>query len=246
MDDPLRRVAKRLCIMYKYNILATEVNIMSINWDALSHMPLFYGIDVKDMPSMLQCLGSYKKQYLKNEFIFLEGENIQSIGIILSGTVHMIKEDYEGNSTLLVCMKEGELFGETFACGVAPDSKVSFLTTTLTTVLFLPFSKVIHSCQLPCTFHHRLIENMVRLISIKNVQLMNKVEIVSKKTLRDKILTYLYLQAELKQSDIFTIPFGRQELANYLCADRSALARELSLMQQEQLIKFDKNTFEIL
>lgn len=96
------------------------------------------------------------------------------------------------------------------------------------------------------TFHHRLIENMVRYISDKNVQLMNKIEIISKKTLREKIMTYLQQQASEQNSKHFTISLGRLELADYLCADRSALTRELSHMQKDGLICYNKNTFEIL
>ena len=111
--------------------------------------------------------------------------------------------------------------------------------------MFLPFDRVMNSCTNTCVFHHQLIENMVRVIAMKNRDLMRKVEVVSKKNLREKILAYLSLQAQLHESRYFEIPLGRVELADYLCADRSALTHELSKMRDDGLIDFDKNMFRV-
>lgn len=212
----------------------------------LSEFPLFYGVRREDIPKMLQCLGCYEKQYPKDTFIYLESHTVRNVGLILSGCVHMIKEDFEGNKTLLVSMRRGEVFGESFSCGSRLDSRVSFVAAAPCSILFLPFHKLLHTCKLTCTFHHRLVENMVRLISDKNVLLMQKIDIVSRRTLREKILAYLRLQAELQQSSRFTIPLGRLALADYLCADRSALTRELANMKRDGLLDYDKNTFILL
>ena len=219
---------------------------MQLDFQHLALLPLFTGICEEDLPAMLSCLGSFQKDYQKDEIILLESNEVTNIGIIISGIVHMIKEDGEGYKTLLVTMKDGELFGESFSCGSHLDAYVSFLAAAPCTVLFLPFYKIIHSCKMSCTFHHRLIENMVRLIGDKNVQLMHKIEVISKKTLREKIMAYLQYQATAQNSRYFTIPLGRLELAEYLCADRSALTRELSCMQKEGLISYEKNTFKLL
>lgn len=212
----------------------------------LSSLPIFYGIQEADLPAMLNCLGSFRKTYRKNEIILLESNEIRNVGVILSGTVHMIKEDDSGHQSLLVAMHRHELFGESFSCGSSQDAHVSFFAASACTVLFLPFHRVIHSCKVNCIFHHRLIENMVQLIGDKNVQLMRKIEIISQKNLRDKLMRYLRYQSEGAQGGWFTIPLGRIELARYLCADRSALTRELSAMQQDGLIAFEKNRFRIL
>lgn len=219
---------------------------MQLNFKQLASLPIFNGICEEDLPAMLNCLGSFQKNYQKDEIILLESNEVRSVGIILSGIVHMVKEDSEGYQTLLVAMKDGELFGESFSCGSHLDAYVSFFATAPCTVLFLPFHKIIHSCKMSCTFHHRLIENMVQLIGDKNVQLMHKIEVISKKTLREKILTYLQQQALDQDSRQFTIPLSRLELAKYLCADRSALTRELSYMQKDGLISYEKNTFQLL
>lgn len=212
----------------------------------LQQMPMFHGIDKKDTESILNCLGAYIKDYKKEQYIFLCEDNVDAVGIILEGKVHMIREDLWGNKTLLVSMIKGDLFGETFACGVNRNATVSFLAATDSKIIFLPFSHVMYSCSMACKFHHRLIENMVTLIAAKNVALMDKVDIISKKTLREKIYTYLLQEAGKQNSTYFDISLGRVQLAEYLCADRSALTRELNMMQEEGLIDYEKNSFHIL
>ncbi len=208
--------------------------------------PLFEGIQPQDMEAMLGCIFYHIGTFRKGDIVAFEEENIRHIGILLSGSVDMIKEDLWGNKTMLVRMRKNELFGETFACGEDNLSVVTFLVSEDARILFLPFDRVMHSCTMACVFHHRLIENMVHIIANKNRDLMRKVEIISKKTLREKILAYLSIQAQLHSSRYFEIPLGRVELAEYLCADRSALTRELTKMKAEGLIDYDKNCFRIL
>ena len=147
---------------------------------------------------------------------------------------------------MLVRMRKDELFGETFACGENNLSVVTFVVSQDAKILFIPFDRVMHSCTMSCVFHHRLIENMVHIIASKNRDLMRKVEIISKKTLRENILACLSIQAQLQKSRYFEIPLGRVELAEYLCADRSAVTRELAKMKEHGLIDYDKNCFRIL
>ncbi|MBP2629966.1 MAG: transcriptional activator FtrB [Firmicutes bacterium] len=212
----------------------------------ISSMPLFAGIKEEDFEVMLDCIGSYVKTYNKGEFISLSGEPMKCVGIVLDGMVHMIKEDLWGNKSILVFIRKTELFGETFACGSRILSTVTFFAAANAKILFLPFDQVMHSCTKACIFHQRLIENMIRLIANKNAQLMAKLEVISKKTLREKIMTFLSLQAQLSNCKYFELPIGRLEMADYLCADRSALTRELCKMKQIGLIDFGKNTFRLL
>ena len=208
--------------------------------------PLFQGIRKEDMHGMLGCTGYHLRSYKKGDGIILEQEQVRHIGIVLEGTVDMVKEDIWGGKTLLMRIGKSALFGESFACGDDIQSVVSFLAAGDTQVMFSPFNRIMHTCTMACEFHHRLVENMVRIIANKNRDLMRKVEIVSKKTLREKILTYLSIQSQSYHSRYFEIPLGRVELAEYLCADRSALTRELASMKADGLIDFDKNVFRIL
>lgn len=208
--------------------------------------PLFKGIRKEDLSVMLSCIGYHIGTFQKGEIIAFEDENIRHIGILLSGAVDMIKEDLWGNKTMLVRMRKDELFGETFACGEDNLSVVTFMVSEDAKILFMPFDRVMHSCTMACKFHHRLIENMVHIIANKNRDLMRKVEVISKRTLREKILAYLSIQAQVHETRYFEIPLGRVEWAEYLCADRSALTRELAKMKEEGLIDYDRNCFRIL
>ena len=189
--------------------------------------PLFADMSAQDIRAALSCIGYHVSRYRKGEIVAFEQEHIRHVGILLSGAVDMVKEDLWGNKTMLVRARRSDVFGESFACGSDAQSVVTFVVSEDAEILFLPFSRVMHTCTKVCAFHHKLVENMVRVIADKNQDLMRKVEVVSKKTLREKILAYLSIQAQNRDSRYFEIPLGRVELAEYLCVDRSALTRNL-------------------
>lgn len=211
-----------------------------------SNLPLFAGIKMCELAPMLQCLGGVTKTYKKGAFIALAREEIKYVGVVLSGTVHMLHEDSWGDKSILAVIRSGGLFGETFACGSDLISCVTFQAAEDTRALVLPFHKVLHSCTQACPFHHRLIENMATMLADKNFQLMEKLQVTSKKILRKKLMTYFSFVAQHAGSRTFTLPFSRTELADYVCADRTALTRELSRMKEDGLIDFKHNTFTIL
>jgi len=210
------------------------------------HSPLFDGIESHDRKAMLSCTGYHISTFRRGDIVAFEEENIKHVGIVLSGAVDMVKEDLWGNRTMLVRTRKGDVFGETFACGSDNLSVVTFTVSEDATILFMPFDRVMHNCTMACQFHLKLIENMVRVIANKNRDLMRKVEVVSKRTIREKLLAYLSIQSQVQQSRYFEIPLGRVELAEYLCVDRSALTRELAKMKDDGLIDYDRNNFRML
>lgn len=210
------------------------------------NMPLFNGINKSELSPMLKCLGAYKKSFEKGTYIFMEDDQIQNIGVVLSGTIHMVKEDVWGNKALITSITEGKIFGETYVCSSSLASTVSFYSISNCNVLFLPFQRIIKTCSNSCVYHHKLIENMMILIAEKNLKLIEKIDITSKKSIREKILTYLSNQTQKNEEKQIIIPLGRIELADYLCVNRSALTRELSKMKDEGLIDYDKNTFYLI
>lgn len=209
----------------------------------LRGFPLFAGITPVQIESLLHCLSARVKHYDKGEFILSDSEPIRSVGIVLEGCVHMVKEDVWGGENLLAFMTQGDLFGETFAYRRDKHACVSFYSATPSTVMFVSSTSAMQTCPKSCPFHHRLVENMLSLISEKNVQLMEKIDITSRSTLREKILSYLSIQSQRQNSRYLHISLSRSELAQYLCANRSALSRELSAMREEGLIDYDRNTF---
>lgn len=205
--------------------------------------PLFKGIAENDLKELLKCLNAKESAYEKNDFIFRAGDKASSIGVILSGGVYVLKEDFWGNRTILAKLEEGDLFGEAFACREEEKLPVSVMAVEKSRILFVDYRRIITNCPNTCVFHASLIENMIRILAGKNVMLTQKMEHMSKRTTREKILSYLSAQAVRCGSNAFTIPFNRQELADFLCVERSAMSAELGKMRKEGLLSCEKSRF---
>ncbi len=208
--------------------------------------PLFAGMAQQERQAVLSCVGYRVSSFQKGDIIAFEGDTLEHIGIVLAGTVDMVKEDVWGNKTMLLRIIKGGLFGESFVCGDDAISTVTFLASEDARVMFMPFCRSMQRCANTCQCHQQMIQNMVRLIANKNRELTQKVEVVSKRTIREKLLAYLSIQAQNQQSRYVQIPLGRIELADYLCVDRSALTRELAKMKEEGILDFDRNCFRLL
>ena len=219
-----------------------------MEWSIQDYMknPLFENITAEELQALLGCLHSYTKNFRKGEVIIMEEDAIRYVGIVLSGTVHMMKEDIWGRQTLLTYISENEIFGETFAVQRKTDSYVSFIAAADTSILFVAAWNMIHCCPSHCAFHEQLSRNMFDLLGQRSVRLMERIEISSKPSLREKILAYLSMQSQKQDSRYITLPLGRTELASYIGANRSALTRELAAMRADGLIDYDRNTFRIL
>lgn len=206
---------------------------------------LFKGLE-DNLEQVLPCLNPQLRSYEKDNIIILSGEPVKFVGIVLSGNVKIIKEDIEGSINILMNLNEGDLFGEAFACAGFKKSLVTVQANEKSEIMFIDYRRIITVCSSACNFHTKLIENLLMLIAEKNILLNEKMEIISKRTIRDKLLAYLQTQKDMVNSNKFTIPFNRTELAAYLYMDRSAMTRELTHMANDGLIKFDKKNFEIL
>ncbi len=213
---------------------------------SLTASPLFHGIATESLDSMLSCLSARKKEFQKEEIIFPEGTAITHIGLVISGAVHIIKEDYWGRRTLMAAVGPGECFGEAYAC--SPDSPFPFTAAAAerVSVLFLDVNRVLTTCSSACQFHSRLIRNLLVVLAESQLRLARKIECTSPRTIREKLLSYFSSQAQLAHSSSFTIPFTRQQLAEYLAADRSAMTVELYRLKEEGIIWFEKRKFRLL
>ena len=195
---------------------------------------------------MLKCLSAREVTPARGEFIMASPGTAPLMGVVLEGEVEMISEDYFGKKSLLTVLSVGSVFGESYSCVKARNRTIAYQASGKCRVLLLDYDRILHACKLVCRFHHRMIENMVELIAEKNLELIEKLEVTSRTSIREKLLTYLTRQAERAGSLTFKVPLGRTELAEYLCADRSAMTRELSRMREEGLIDFNKRTFTLL
>ena len=205
--------------------------------------PLFYGIGEKEILDMLNCLSAVIRKFEKHEFIFREGDRISDTGLMLSGSVHVIKEDFWGNRMILTQVRPGQLFGETYACLRTEPLEVSVEAAEDCRVLMLDCGRILHMCTSVCDFHSCLIQNLLWILAGKNMMLTRKMEHISRRTTREKLLSYLSEQSKLQNSTDFCIPFNRQQLADYLAVDRSAMSSELGKMKKEGLLDFYKNHF---
>lgn len=205
---------------------------------------LFNNISDTDIISFLSCNNAKIRKYRKEEIIFLNGEETTSIGIVLEGSCHIIKEDFWGNKHIIGLLNEGEIFGEVFALQKKP-LEISVQTKTPSKVLLLNISNLLTICQTNCSFHAEIIKNLVKILASKTYKMNQKLEHITKKNMKDKILSYLSSIATREKSQTFEIPFNRIELAEFLGVERTALSKELSKLQKEGYITFKKNHFTL-
>ncbi|MCL2153151.1 MAG: Crp/Fnr family transcriptional regulator [Oscillospiraceae bacterium] len=216
---------------------------MKKTFDTVKSNPLFNGIAFSDFETMLSCLSARTASYKKGEIILLSGDAVSFVGLILSGSVRIVKEDMDGHISILTELGISDLFGEVFACAGISHSPVTIEVGSDAEILLIDYKRIITSCSSSCPFHAKLIENMLSLIAKKNLTLNQKIEVLSKRTTREKLMCFF--DAQRGAARRFTIPYNREELAAYLCVDRSAMSNELCKMRDEGLIQFQKNQFEL-
>jgi len=204
---------------------------------------LFGGIAPEQIHTLLTCLDAKEKAVQKDEFIFLAGEPALYVGLVVSGGVNVIQEDFWGSRIILTHVGPGGLFGEAFACAGVKKLPVSVTAAEASDILLIDCKKIVTVCASGCTFHTQIIANMLQILAGKNIMLTRKMEHLSKKTMREKLLSFLSAQAVNVKSREIVIPYNRQELADFLCVERSALSRELSQMKKDGLLTYKKNRF---
>lgn len=208
----------------------------------LAQSLLFQGVSLQDLPHLIRCLEPREVTYPKDYTIIEEGDVLDELAVIISGSVNIVRHDFWGNRTLVAKLGAGDIFAETVAC-TEEKSVASVITEEKTVVLFMGVQKIITTCPSTCIFHQSIIENMVRLLAHKNLVLMQKMNHITKRSTHEKLLSFLSEQAMNTGQQEFTIPFDRQQLADFLCVDRSAMSSCLSKMKNEGLIEYNKNTF---
>ena len=215
-------------------------------FESLTQCPLFAGISGADVESLLRCLSAGHKRFDKNSLIFTEGDEIKNIGVVLRGAVHIMREDFWGKRNILARIETGGIFGEAFACAGIEKLPVSVAAAEESEIMFINAKRIMTGCSSACTFHAVLRNNLTLILARRNVMLTQKLEHITQPTTREKLLSYLSGQSRLAGSGVFVIPFNREELADYLSVDRSAMSAELSKMRNDGLLLCRKNHFELL
>ena len=217
-----------------------------MNYSFLSKTILFRGIHPDEMKEMLSCLGSEQKNYKKGQYIYRAGDTTQSMGLVLSGNVLIENDDIWGNKSLLYSIGPGQFFGETYASLPGEPLMVNVLARQDSEILFINISRLMKVCPNTCSHHSKLIQNLLTISAQKNLNLSRRIFHTSAKTIRGRLLSYLSFEALRQGKYEFYIPYNRQQLADYLSVDRSALSNELSKMQIEGILITEKNYFQLL
>jgi CRP-like cAMP-binding protein len=212
----------------------------------LMKCPLFVNIKETDYKSLLTCINSYIKSYQKNEYIFFSGDEVNYVGIVLSGSLELIKENPAGLKHILDFLGPSNLFGEGIVCTKNRIASVTVRSKEDTKILFIPYERIIKTCSNSCSFHFQIIKNMMMLLGEKNSGLNQKIELLMLKGMKEKLATYLLNESKKQNSQTFQIIPNRNELAEYLNVSRPSMSRELGRMKEQGIIDFYQNSFKIL
>ena len=205
-------------------------------FEILLASPLFAGITKAELSAMLGCLGTRVTQVNKGEPVFLEGDAAGFFGMVLSGHIQVVRDDFYGNRSVLTYAEPGELFAEAFACAGSAVMPVSAYALKDSRVMLFSCQKMLTVCSSACDFHNKLVKNLLTVVAQRNLNLSSKIQVMSRKTPREKLLAYLSEQAKKAGSEEFTVPFDRQALADYLGVERSAMSAELSKLRRDGIL----------
>ena len=212
----------------------------------LSRAALFRDIPPEELPGLLRCLGAERRRYKKGERILRAGDAAERLGLVLSGRVLIEKGDFWGNAAVLDSVGPGRVFAETYALAPGEPLMVDVIAAEDAQVLFLNAARALTPCGQACRCHGRLLRGLLDISVQKNLRLSRKIFHTAPKTIRGRLLAYLGDQALRSGSRSFAIPFDRQQLADYLNVDRSALSAELGKLRREGVLTAERNRFTLL
>ena len=216
-----------------------------MNYFSLTNTPLFHGIREDELREMLGCLNAREQEYKKGEIIFRAGDSVTEVGLVERGSVNIVVNFYWGNSSIFGHVTQGNLFAETYAAIPGKELLNDVVAAEDCLILFLDMRHLTTTCASSCVFHQRIVHNLLRIFAQKNISMSSRMMHIAPKSLRERLLSYLSEQAMEHGSAHFTIPFDRQQLADYLGVDRSAMSNELSKMQRDGLITFRRSEFTL-
>lgn len=219
---------------------------MQVSLSFLKKTSLFRGTTEEELPTLLDCLKPSYRDYAKGEIILRQGEDVSAVGLVLSGRAQVIEEDFWGNRNILADAMPGDLFAESYAFLPGELLRVSVVSEEPSRIMLVDSRRMLEICSSACRFHTRLVQNVLAESARKNLALTRKLSHMSKRNTREKLLSYLSSQSLSAGSDLFEIPFNRQQLADYLCVDRSAMSNELCKMRDEGLLTFERSSFHLM
>lgn len=212
--------------------------------EAIQKSVLFSGISPEEIQKMLGCLSAREKRFHDHQQVWQAGRPMEQIGLVLEGRVLLENDDFWGNRFIASEIPAGNTVGEAYALTAEP-LPFNAVSKGESRVLFLDVRRMMWMCDQACTCHRTLNEQLLRIIANQAKDSDQKIKHLSGRTTRDKLLSYLFEESRRQQTNYITLPFNRQELADYLSVERSAMSRELSKMKAEGLIDYSRNVFAL-
>ena len=197
---------------------------------------LLQGVSAEECQLMEQCFGVYEQHFGTEDEIYDFSDGRNMVGIIASGSAVVERIDERGVRTILEHLEAGGVFGELLMFDRANDDSITVVCTRPSRVCFVPAASLLKRCENACAHHTRVVENMFRLVTDKASALSERVEVLSRRSIREKLLRYFTLQSAKRGEDSFELPFSLSALADYISTDRSAMMRELKKMRDEELV----------
>ncbi len=216
-----------------------------IDYKELARMRLFFGIEPEEIGGLLGCVSARRSSYSKNDLIVEEGSYVSDFGVILSGHARSVKWDASGKVTIITYLEKGGEIGALLAASPERKSSVYVQAVDDVSVLLIPYDRLLARCAAACQKHETLLRNFISIVAEKGLMLHERMSCLLKPSVRDKVLMYLSREARERQSRMFSIPLNRNEMAEYLNVERSALSRELSAMKRDGLIDYHRNSFKL-
>ncbi len=214
--------------------------------NTLQKTKLFTGISASDIAALCPLLGAQQRLCQKGTVLIGTDTVVDFAGIVADGELNTFKPDSHGSLNLIHKIRAYELFGLDIACTPSRLSPLITVCATDAQIITFPYARIAEPGSIPDRLRCELLKNILELTANENMRQLYKIDILSRKSLRERIMLYLTLQSRRRKSNEIVIPFNREEFAAYLCVDRSALSRELGRMQEEGLITFEKNRFRLL
>ena len=202
-------------------------------------LALFYDITDQEVEAMIQCFRMRRCRFHPGQIICTYGESAGEVGVLVSGEAELVRLDYAGNRTILERLETGGVFGESLAFTPTLGDCVEVVSAAGSEVLFMEYSHIMKRCENACAHHSKLVQNMFRLVAEQTRRLSQRVEVLSRRSIRDKLMCWFQLRRLAAGADSFTLPFTLSALADYISADRSAMMRELKRLKEEGLVEMD-------
>lgn len=212
----------------------------------LKRAEILSGLTDFEIEAAVKCLGAVIRKTQKNEYVFTEGSVLSSIGIVTEGQISIRKTDYYGNDNIIMLLGSADMFGESAVYSAEGRLPYNVVSEADGEILLLSSQSLIRPCCNACKFHNKIVSNLLCSVAEKNLKLTKKIDILIKRNMREKILAYLHGEAVKSGGRKLTVPLNRNQMADYLSVDRSALSRELVNMQKDGIIKFSGSSFLLL